>query len=64
GKKRRKRGDSSDDDNDSDIEEEQDEVNQPIGSSDEEIETPIVQRQPPNVQYRRPPPTNTGPIHD
>ncbi|CAF4084019.1 unnamed protein product, partial [Rotaria sp. Silwood1] len=21
-------------------------------------------RQPPNVQYRRPPPTNTGPIHD
>ncbi|CAF3448324.1 unnamed protein product [Rotaria sp. Silwood1] len=64
GKKRRKRGDSSDDDNDSDIEEEQDEVNQPIGSSDEEIETPIVQRQPPNVQYQRPPPTNTGPIHD
>ncbi|CAF3977300.1 unnamed protein product, partial [Rotaria sp. Silwood2] len=64
GIKRRKRGDSSDDDNDSDIEEEQDEVNQPIGSSDEEIEIPITQRQPPNVQYRRPPPPTNTTVHD
>ncbi|CAF1354682.1 unnamed protein product [Rotaria sordida] len=63
-KRRKRRHDISDEDNNSDIEEEQDEINQPIGSSDEEIETPIVQRQPPNVQYRRPPPTNTAPVHD
>ncbi|CAF1000267.1 unnamed protein product [Adineta steineri] len=69
GKRRRKRGDMSDDDdddddNDSDVEEIRDEKNRPNGSSDEEIEPPVIQRQPPNVQYQRPPPVNTAPIHD
>ena len=78
GKKRKRRGqiieddddddddeeEKDDDDKDSDIEEMQDDNNQQAGSSDEESNRPIIQRQPPDVQYRRPTPTNTAPVYD
>lgn len=35
-----------------------------LSQSDEEIEPPIIQRQPPNVQYQRPAPMKAVPVRD
>ena len=35
-----------------------------LSQSDEDIEPPITQRQPPNVQYQRPPPMKSAPVRD
>ena len=78
-KKRRDSSDEIDSDNDDEQEEEEDNRRTKsvrtavkseakkyikLSQSDEEIEPPIIQRQPPNVQYQRPPPMKAVPVRD
>ena len=79
-KKRRDSSDEIDSDNDDEQEEEEEDNRRTksvrtsdkseakkfikLSQSDEDIEPPIIQRQPPNVQYQRPPPMKAAPVRD
>jgi hypothetical protein len=78
GKKRRDSSDEMDSDNEDEQEEEDHRRAKSVriggkseakkfvklSQSDEEIEPPIIQRQPPNIQYQRPPPMKATPVRD